>query len=316
MNDQQLIEDRLRGFVSDADDSDWQEVVRRAGANQRMSVTSLRPRRNSRAQRPRRWRVLLALALAAAVAVPAAAFADDIGELLGLSNQGTPVATSSLSHDTSLERAMQEFGFPSTLHLLGMRDGITFYAAQKPDGTYCFAVTEASTPAGGQLPAADDVGCDGGFPSVGAPVSVFPVGGRFAGFAADGVASVALVDDSGATLATADVKDNLFVGGAMPTGPIILEALDADGHVLSTTHTQPAKVDQGPQAQRVAHLLAFAECMRKHGVPNFPDPNSQGQLPRNSNGPIAPPSTVEAAAKICSTIVSQGALANPGGATH
>jgi hypothetical protein len=314
MNDHQVIEDRLRSFVSVADDSDWQDVVRRAGASQRLSVNSLRPRRKPQPQRQRRRRALLALALAAAVAVPAVAFADDIGKLLGLSNQGTPVATSSLSHDTSLEQAMQEFGFPSTLHLLGTRDGITFYAAQKPNGTYCFAVTETSTPAGAQRPAAN-VGCDGGFPSAGAPVSLFPVGGRFAGFAADGVASVALVDDSGATLATANVKDNLFVGGTMPTGPIIVEALDAEGHVLSTSHTQPVKVGQASQAQRVAHLLALAECMRKHGVPNFPDPNSQGQLPRNSNGPIASPSIVEAAAKTCAT-VSQGAVPNPGGATH
>jgi len=30
------------------------------------------------------------------------------------------------------------------------------------------------------------------------------------------------------------------------------------------------------QKQMVAHQLAVAECMRKHGVPNFPDPDSQG----------------------------------------
>jgi hypothetical protein len=33
------------------------------------------------------------------------------------------------------------------------------------------------------------------------------------------------------------------------------------------------------QAQRRASLLAFAACMRKHGIPNFPDPDSQGQFP-------------------------------------
>jgi hypothetical protein len=35
-------------------------------------------------------------------------------------------------------------------------------------------------------------------------------------------------------------------------------------------------------AQQQAHkqvLLAFARCMRTHGVSGFPDPNSQGQLP-------------------------------------
>jgi hypothetical protein len=30
--------------------------------------------------------------------------------------------------------------------------------------------------------------------------------------------------------------------------------------------------------QRKQHYLAVAECMRKHGYPSFPNPNSQGQL--------------------------------------
>jgi hypothetical protein len=33
---------------------------------------------------------------------------------------------------------------------------------------------------------------------------------------------------------------------------------------------------QSPTAQ----LLAFSRCMRSHGVPNFPDPSSSGQLPK------------------------------------
>jgi hypothetical protein len=177
-------------------------------------------------------RTILLLAICVAVAVPTAAFARDIGTVFGLTNQGTPVATSSLSRDTSLAMAMQEFGFPTTLQLLGDRDGMNFYAAQKAGG-YCFAVLQASTPAGSQRPASD-VGCDGAFPSAQVPVSLFPVAGRFAGFAADGVATVVLTNTSGATLAAAEVSNNLFVGGAMPSGPIVVKALDAEGHVLAT----------------------------------------------------------------------------------
>jgi hypothetical protein len=33
------------------------------------------------------------------------------------------------------------------------------------------------------------------------------------------------------------------------------------------------------RAQRQASLLAFAACMRRHGIPNFPDPDSHGQFP-------------------------------------
>ena len=45
-------------------------------------------------------------------------------------------------------------------------------------------------------------------------------------------------------------------------------------------HLLPGPQSQSP-AQRQAHeraLLAFARCLRSHGLPNFPDPNGQGQL--------------------------------------
>ncbi|HXR21247.1 MAG TPA: hypothetical protein VN786_01715 [Acidimicrobiales bacterium] len=41
-----------------------------------------------------------------------------------------------------------------------------------------------------------------------------------------------------------------------------------------------AQLPSGPNsvtsAQQLQDLLAFAHCVRNHGVPNFPDPNSQG----------------------------------------
>jgi hypothetical protein len=251
MIDSKLVEDRIRRFVAVADDSDWQDVVRRAGVDRPARSTGVRSRLPSRWLRIRRRRVLVVLGLVASVAVPAAAFADDIGTLLGLSNHGNPVATSALSKDSSLVDAMRQFGFPSTLRLLGTRDGLSFYAAQKPHG-YCLAIVESATPAGAQRPAAD-VGCENGpngFPSPREPVSVFPVGGRFAGFAADGVASVALVDASGARLATAEVSQNLFVAGAMPTGPVTVIALDPNGEVIAKVLTQRATAGAGDKLHR------------------------------------------------------------------
>lgn len=39
----------------------------------------------------------------------------------------------------------------------------------------------------------------------------------------------------------------------------------------------PTNSSSGPTAQsKKAGTLAFAECMRSHGVPNFPDPNASG----------------------------------------
>jgi hypothetical protein len=40
----------------------------------------------------------------------------------------------------------------------------------------------------------------------------------------------------------------------------------------------PPKLTPAQQAQREKDLLALAKCMRRHGVPNFPDPDGQGDL--------------------------------------
>ena len=174
-------------------------------------------------------RLAVALAAAAAIAIPAAAVADDIGALLGLSNKGTPVATSSLSlaQATGLNEAMQELGFPSTLQLLGTRDGTSFYAARRPDGNYCFAI-ESDEGRG--------VSCDlmGRFPSAADPVFVFPPLRQFAGWAADGVATVAGLDRAGQTVISAPVSDNLFAARGATDSVVSLEALDPEGNVIWT----------------------------------------------------------------------------------
>jgi hypothetical protein len=53
---------------------------------------------------------------------------------------------------------------------------------------------------------------------------------------------------------------------------------------------------------REQHLLAFAKCVRSHGIPDFPDPNSQGQLTVgmvNAAGVDLHTPTVITAAKTC-----------------
>jgi hypothetical protein len=176
-------------------------------------------------------RIAPALVVAAAVALPAIAFAGKLGDLLGLSNQGTPVATSAivLSKDTGLNEAMQQLAFPSKLQLLGSQNGVTFYAARRADGDYCFAI---------ESKVAKGVGCDpnGTFPSPARPVMVFPPLVQFAVFPADGVANVRGIDSSGDTVVSAPVSGNLFASatpGPFPT-VVAIEALDADGNVIAT----------------------------------------------------------------------------------
>jgi hypothetical protein len=54
----------------------------------------------------------------------------------------------------------------------------------------------------------------------------------------------------------------------------------AVNHATAACSAAMAQLPSGPNsvssAQQLQDLLAFAHCVRSHGVPNFPDPNSQG----------------------------------------
>ena len=162
---------------------------------------------------------------------PAVAFADGIGNLLGFSNQGTavPVSSTPIGQRPGLIQVIRSMGVPSTMQLLGTRDGVSFYAARKPDGNVCFGI---STDDGGK-----GLGCTSTAASPSSrPVLLFPtpVGARIVGFAVDGVASVVLLDASGAPVASAPVSDNIFVGDVRPDGAVSIEALDESGNPIAT----------------------------------------------------------------------------------
>jgi hypothetical protein len=52
----------------------------------------------------------------------------------------------------------------------------------------------------------------------------------------------------------------------------------------------PQLLSPAQRAQELRELLALAGCMRKHGYPSFPDPNSQGGFDFSSGGTIDPQS--------------------------
>ena len=41
------------------------------------------------------------------------------------------------------------------------------------------------------------------------------------------------------------------------------------------------------QSSNSQKMLAFSHCVRSHGVPNFPDPNSSGVLPKSQVAQLA-----------------------------
>ena len=206
-------------------------ITRLAAANPYPAVSA------STANAPRRStpRVVLAAAVAAtAISVPLAAFAGDLSGLFRFSTQGQPVATSetSFARVTALNAALQELAFPPTMQLLDEREGVSFYGARRRDGRFCFAVESGAGRA---------VGCDNGspsgaaFPSAQRPIidfSRFSGGARLVGFAADGVAEVALFDASGVRIASAPVVDNVYADVNPPAGAAGVEALDAHGAVI------------------------------------------------------------------------------------
>ena len=208
--------------------NDDQLIARLAAANPVPTGTHVRgpqPRRF-----PGRRAALAAAIAAAAIGLPAVAFADEVGALFGFSNEGTPVQTSAspFTRDSSLNQAMQELGFPSRLHLLTERDGVGFYAARRENGVFCFAV---------DLDGRKAVGCAPAFPSPQRPIvdfSRFSRGARIVGFAADGVSTIALVDRSGGTIATAPVINNVYAATNTTPGATGVEARDGQGAVVYT----------------------------------------------------------------------------------
>ena len=71
------------------------------------------------------------------------------------------------------------------------------------------------------------------------------------------------------------VQIAVHVDPAITEAPAFKSAQRACAHILPNAGNGPTP------AQIRAHtdaILAFARCMRQHGFPRFPDPNSQGQL--------------------------------------
>jgi len=72
----------------------------------------------------------------------------------------------------------------------------------------------------------------------------------------------------------------VMVGGAgiNPKSPAVRTAGKDCNGILPGPGGQSAAQLAAQQHTREVDMLSFAECMRGHGIANFPDPTSQGQL--------------------------------------
>jgi len=196
-------------------------------------------------------RLGLIAAAVVAIAVPTAAFADQIGQVLGLTNSGTPVAGTQLP-DWQLS-ALQTTGFPTnTIRLLGNRGGMSFYVSRQPSGGTCFAIGLTPDAATTRIDALRCGSQLGSFPSSTDPLADFSTssttadGGiqvtTLAGFAADPIASIAVLDANNNAIYTTPVVDNIYYSDGVADSPATsIAALDSQGRIVYTKQLTPRK---------------------------------------------------------------------------
>jgi hypothetical protein len=223
----------------------WDVIRERMNGHDRSKTPAIRVRR----------RGVLAAAVVAVLAIPALAFSGIAGSLFGFGNQGTAVSTSQLALSDAQTLRQHNVDVGAGVKLLAVRSGLALYASRTTDGETCFL----AGPAEGTAPTAIAFGtpCASNFPSADKPIlgdTVFrrsPVAGHTElgpqtlaavyGLAADGVASVEVLDADGGVIANAPVTENVYSnrlptsapGTTAPT-PTKIVALDAAGKRVYT----------------------------------------------------------------------------------
>ena len=94
----------------------------------------------------------------------------------------------------------------------------------------------------------------------------------------------------------------VVIGGNVdPTSPQFQAAMQACRKYLPGGG--PPTLSPAQQAEHARAMASFAACMRKHGVPNFPDPNGQGMFTPDQLQQLDPTSPLfQAAFKACESL--------------
>lgn len=245
------LESTLDGLVTGAPlgAADWNDVVRRS-------------------RRPRRYALALVAATALLLAILVATPAFGIGDRLRDLFHGRPVEAERLSPRTLHALSAMASGVSprepasgaqdrarfeaSSFRQIATRGGRAFFAADRAGGGLCTSIADIDDP-----DVIGSIGCSPDFPSPARPIfdhslfrarQVIDKHGRFRGlaeplkatrvegFAADGVATVALVTVDGGMEAVTAVESNAYLWtGKVPTEPIAaVVALDAQGNRIYT----------------------------------------------------------------------------------
>jgi hypothetical protein len=116
-----------------------------------------------------------------------------------------------------------------------------------------------------------------------------------------GVAGVSVGSGDTLTIHNANGQMTLSGGGGIPpqvadTSPALESAAKACNHLLPVSGQ---RAEQGQSAQDLQQGLKYARCLRKHGVPNMPDPSSNGQFSLGGTGIDTQSPQFEAAQQHC-----------------
>lgn len=219
---------------------------------------------------------------------------NEIQNFEELNNDGVPASTSSQNSLPPQELAGYKRAGLTGLRRLGESQGLVFYVFDFQDGHHCYDALRADT---GRI-VGGTVACPrqtDAFPSPNHPIEDLSLVGadigqpmhtiNLIGLAADGVTQVGVLGSDGHVYGKTTVTGNMYVSDDLPSqadGPTI--AYDANGNTvacLPPLNNFPSSVLSAagcpPEpAQLLQQQRAFAECMRTHGEPQFPDPNPIG----------------------------------------
>lgn len=83
------------------------------------------------------------------------------------------------------------------------------------------------------------------------------------------------------------------------------------GATTTSTQSGPSSTTTAGSAQQtaLASALAFSRCMRSHGLPNFPDPDSEGNFPPQSSASAQAKQASLSAQDACKHLLSSGGSA-------
>jgi hypothetical protein len=82
---------------------------------------------------------------------------------------------------------------------------------------------------------------------------------------------------------------------------IAAAAITAAAVLMAGCSSSPPSPANNGGKTRHQQAVAYAQCIRSHGYPSFPDPNSQGIFPNNGNLDLTSPQ-YKAAAKACKSL--------------